>query len=138
MTTLAQVHLTMQAIQNLEGLRRDMRSNANVYITIADAIDGGTADMTLANLVALIQADANEYQKRLQLILAVYNDTTRQSDLVAGLQALGVALADAKSDYQELLTYANAQSNVTINTTSDVRTAANHLVNNLPAHDFLW
>lgn len=135
---MTQFRLAMQVIENLEGLRSDMRNNATNYINIANAIDGSGSGITLNELQTVIKNDANEYIKRLQWCAAVYNDTARHSDLIAGLNAVGIATADAINDYTTLLNFAQAQSNGSFTTTTEIRTAANSLLSNLTPHDSLW
>ena len=131
MSAFQNLRLLMQCVDTLEGLRRDLRANAQSY---KDNSNG----LTLAQLKAVILADGQEYQRHLQWIVDI-----PQSDRDAALtvaSALGMDSQELINAYQFLkgladLQVANAPGYASF---SQISNGSDYILANVPAHYSLW
>lgn len=126
------IRLAWDAVMELERMRWNLRANAQAYIAEA----GLQAPVRpLANLIADVKGDANQFSKRLQRVFTAYSDLTRRPSLVAGLTAFGVSGADLVSDYNEMKAAVDAVVAATIATYANVIAQGNAVLSAVPSHD---
>lgn len=137
MPTTEQMQLALDFMQNLQGLRRDMRRNAQSY---KDTVTAGLVSLTA--VLDVMRQDADQYQTvRLgRYAQRLLSNAAVRTKLLAGMTAFGVALADLQSLYSELKTAADAfQTAATAaQTAADVNAAADALLAAVAAHDTVW
>ena len=132
MATLEEHALARDTIQNLEGLRRDMRRNALGYKT-----DTASGRVPLAQLAIVIGQDATEYLRRLGWQDRVDTGTIRVK-LSNGLSALSVTIQDVLGAVTELRAATIALRNAPKMTTVEIDAAADGVLNSITAHELVW
>lgn len=128
MAQFEDLQLVFQTHNNFEGLRRDIRANAQAY---ADAIP----NRTVAQIAVVIAADALRYQERLAWQFTVRNTPTLWTKLQTGLTALSLTVTELNAIYNELKTAADFQQAAVITTTTDITNLKNSILANVAAHD---
>ena len=130
MAMMREIWLAQKAIQNLEGLRDNMRRNAQGY---KDALANSRP---AADVLINIQKDVVQYIKRIKWMEDITDDTARQAHLKAGIEALGVTdVAEIATDYQECKA---AAQNLNQATELTITQRADQLLSGLDAHDQVW
>lgn len=135
MPTLEEFGVLCQLNDQLFRLVRNMRSNANYYTAVANAIDGGTASAgyTAAVLGAEMKADAQQFANRLTSITQL---ATRNQSLVSNaLAIIGVTLASANATKNSLVAVAQHTQAATLTTTQQCRDEAALILANTPGYD---
>lgn len=132
-TTIEQFRILFQVIENMEGLRRDMRQNAARY-----KADGISGRISLASVITVMRGDAAEYNRRLDWVLNATQTARISNKLDAAIAALGLVRTELIADYTAMRTVANQQASVALSDLASVNAAADSLLAFLPAHDFLW
>ena len=130
MTTFEKWNAMKQIIENLEGLRRDMRSNASAYIS---AVSDGNP---LAEVIAVVRGDADEYLRRLTWISTI--PASIRAELLSFCSLIGLDGAELTNLYVELKRFADQQQIADLTTGPKIIAAANNLRNNLLDHFRLW
>src|SRR3989304_6748742 len=113
MATFEEYKLAADAAHNLEGLRRDMRSNANGYIRDLN-------NRSLTELATVMTQDANEYLRRIGWVTRLTGDATLRAKLVNGLTALGLTVTEGQNSVAELRTAAQNLRDVVKTTSLDI------------------
>lgn len=130
MAMIREILLAQQAVQNLTGLRNDMRKNAQLYKdTLADG-------RPAADVLTIVQKDVQQYIKRIQWMEDIAGNPTKQAHLKAGIEALGVTdVSEVATDYNECKA---AAQNLNLVTESTIVQRADQLLTDLEAHDRIW
>jgi hypothetical protein len=131
MTTFERFQLLSHAIQNLEGLRKDMRRNAQAYATQAQS-----ATLTVAQITSIVSQDATQYQIRLAWVANIPDDI--RAEMASWLPTIGMDASELVSAYQELKAAADAQQNAALTTYAQIINGATAILNMIPAHYSLW
>lgn len=132
MATFEQIQLIFDVVRNLEGLRRDARSNAQDYKKAV------LAGRNAPDIITAMKQDANEYLRRLQWLRTVIDTPAKKTKLLTGLAQFGITEAEAVALYQELKTSADATVAATITTVQNITNRADAILAEVPAHDTLW
>ena len=132
MATLEEYALARDTIQNLEGLRRDMRRNALGY-----KADNATGRVSLAQLAVIINQDAAEYLRRLGWQDRVDSLSIRLK-LSNGLSALSVTIQEVRGAVAELKAAATVLRDAAKMTTAEIDMAADSVLNSVTAHERVW
>ena len=132
MATLEEYALARDTIQNLEGLRRDMRRNALGYK--ADSVSGR---VPLTQLSIVMTQDAEQYLRRLGWQDRV--DTAPiKIKLSNGLSALSVTIQDVRAAVTELKAAATTLRNAPKTTSTEIEAAADGVLTSVIVHEFVW
>jgi len=131
MATFEEYKLAADAAHNLEGLRRDMRSNANGYIRDLN-------NRSLTELATVMTQDANEYLRRIGWVTRLTGDATLRAKLVNGLTALGLTVTEGQNSVAELRTAAQNLRDVVKTTSLDITAAANAVLAAVSSHETVW
>lgn len=129
MAQFEDLKLVLQTHDNFEGLRRDMRSNAQAYK------DWIATPRTVAQIAAVIAADAVEYQKRLEWQRRVRDTPALWTKLQVGLAALSLTTTELNNIYTELKAAADFQQAATITTTTEITNMSNTILSQVAAHE---
>lgn len=137
MATLEEFGVLVQLSNQLFGLARNMRQNAQHYTAVADAIDGGTAgNYTVPTLADEMHRDGQQFESRLATITAL---ATRNQPLVQNaLAIIGVTLASANATKNGLVTVARHVQAAPLATTQACRDEAAFVLANVPAYDGMF
>ena len=130
MGELADFYLALEAITELERLRRNIRANANGYLQEIQA-----PIRPLSFLLSDIGEDAKQFRKRLIRVYNSYSDLTRRPALVSGLIALNIQDTKLVATCNEIQTAIDSIINSAIITKEDVLFYVNNLLSILPEHD---
>lgn len=130
MATAEQFFMVMQALQNMEGLRADVRRNAQAYQ--ADVISGR---LTLSQVQAVAREDAVQYLRRLKWMADIFADLNRRTRLIAGMTAVGITETEMKASHDEIRAVAVPLTTVTWADAAAVTTTVNQILAAVPAHD---
>ncbi len=121
--TLEHFLLIMQTTQNLEGLRQDMRQNANGY---KDAV----AVSLPPQLPTIIIQDCDQYDRRLGWVTALVANASFQD----ALTDIGISLLSVNASVTELQDAATALRAGPIDTRLHIIQAANALLLSVSPH----
>lgn len=128
--SLENVTLALHSIQNLEGLRLDMRRNALSYkANVAEHFE---------RVVEVMGRDAAEYLRRLGWQRAIAQDQAKRAKLVDGLQRLNIVISEAAGYLTELENAATALRDAPKTTAAEVTTAADAILAAVSPSDRLW
>jgi len=131
MAQFEDLKLVFQTHDNFEGLRTDIRANAQAYI---DQIP----TRTVAQIAATIAADAVQYQKRLVWQLRIRNTPSLWTKLQTGLAALSLSDTELNAIYTELKSAADFQQNASITTTASITSMSSTILANVAAHERVY
>jgi len=134
MAALEGLRLLHQVIQNLEGLRRDMRANAKSYKANL------AAGRTPAQVAVIMEQDALQYQKRIAWFDRFLVAGTPRTVLLDGFQRNGIQASDAQDILTELSTPVQQQLTLARNTptANQINNSMDQLLAAIPAHESLW
>lgn len=131
MATIEELSMAQRALQNLVGLRLDMRDNARQYI--ADNSNGRVSD---TKIVEIATGDIFNYRKRIKWMSDIIANQARRLKLKSGFEALGLtSINDVAVDFQQLIAATDALELIDI---SNIVEKSNDLLNNLQAFDGIW
>ena len=130
MATSEQFHLFIQALQNMEGLRNDMRRNAQAYSS-----DVQSGRLTIAQVQDVARADAGQYQRRLKWMVDIFNNPTRRARLIGGITAIAGDVQELIDAYTQMKAVADQQEVVAWTTSVQIDAAVAALLAAVPAHD---
>lgn len=129
MTTFEKFRVTLQIVQNLEGLRDNMRDNALAYKAAV------LSEKSVGSITQVIRADASEYLRRLGWVNDIPGAT--KAELLNFFALVGLAKAEVASVLTELTGAANIQAAV-LDTVNSVNTVADAVLATVSAHLKLW
>ena len=139
MATFEELKMAQQTLQNFEGLRTDIRGNAQDYL---NRIARGHP---LATIVDVVKQNTSEYRRRLNWARAVNDDAGRRARLLSGVRAMtGLSATAATAELTGLYAALDAavageESRVGgITTAADVEAHANATRAALADHDSVW
>lgn len=133
MATLQGINIAMQAVTNLENLRRDMIGNAGAY---KDAANEQRDPLDV--LVATVREDAALYADRSQWRATKLGSSARADCDDALTTALQISLPEVSGAETELLSAANTLKVASMPTYAAVVTAANNLLAHVTPHTSLF
>lgn len=133
MATFEDINLALNTIQNIEGLRKDIRANATAYK--ADIQSGRSDSVKLAEIM---KADANEYMKRLLWQQDIFASVDKKSKLTAGLLSLGATIDEAVLLVQEMTDSANATISSNLKSPASIRSRSDSILTEIVQHDMVW
>ena len=122
--------LVMDVAKNLEGLRRDMRANAEEY---KSRLANGTS---AADVKELILANNAQYQRRLGWIKDLYDNNNAL--FTTALVSMGITMAHTIANYQELKDVADMTDTVSLANEAKIITASDWVLANVTAHLTVW
>jgi len=128
--TLEQFLLVMNIAHNLEGMRNDMRLNAEHYKT---SINNG---MDINEIQSLMIADNAQYQRRLRWVKDLYDNYNVQ--LQNALSALNITLTSTIENYQELKNCADATDMADLSTGELIVSRSDAILSEIVPHLRLW
>ena len=130
MAMIREIIFAIDTVRNLEGMRIDMRNNAQGY---KDSLIFGK---TPAGVLLVIQGDIIQYIKRIKWQEDITADAALRARLKSGIEALGVTSADEiQTDYNELK---SAAQNLNKTTESTIEQRADQLLSDLSEHFRVW
>ena len=133
MANFEQLRLAFQTHQNLEGLRNDLRQNAQDYKqALADN------KISVPACAEVMNGDAKEYLRRLQWQLDIINDSKRLDALNGGLIALGINPTEMESCIEDLGSAVLTLQSASKETLEEINAAADNVLASVPAHDSVW
>lgn len=135
MATFEELKLVQQSHQNFEGLRKDMRGNAQGYL---DALSQGRS---VAAVAEVFSRNTAEYLRRLNWAITAWNDLVIRAKIQNGLTAWSLQQSELTGFYTEMKTAADAeQAAVTagLDTVLKIQTAANATLAAVAAHSSIW
>jgi len=127
---LEQLIMVIDTAKNLEGLRRDMRSNAEEY---KSRLEQGQSVESVQNLIL---ANNIQYKRRLLWIKNLYDNNG--NIFTVALQEMNITITHTLQIYQELKGIADATDTADLSTAAKIETAANYVLTTLPAHLTVW
>ena len=130
MATSEQFFMATQALQNFEGLRNDIRTNALAYQN-----DVASSRLTVAQTQQIAREDAVQYKKRLKWVRDILDAPARKTRLLAGLAIIGVTETEMGDAYAEMISVANPLATVTWTDAASVNTTVGQILAAVPAHD---
>lgn len=130
--TIEQYNLMNQVMQNITGLRRDARANAEAYKAALTA--GRPAD----KVAEVMKADASEYLRRLDWIKDLVADAGGKAKVEGALSALGINKAELYAQYNELRASAQATFDAAILTEADINGRADAVLSEVTPQTLLW
>lgn len=132
-TQLHILRVMLQADQNLSGLQKDMRQNAQTWLAMAQA---QSPDVT--TLAGFMNAAAASYQTRLGWVSTIQADATNWPKIQTMAAALGIAGADFSGVINPLTTVANQLGPADKSTFAAIIAACNSIIAAIPAPLSLW
>lgn len=132
-TQLHILRVMLQADQNLSGLQKDMRQNAQTWLAMAQA---QSPDM--ATLAGFMNSAAASYQTRLAWVSTIQADGTNWPKIQAMAALLGIVAADFSSVINPLTAVANQLGPADKSTFAAIITACNSIIAAIPAPLSLW
>lgn len=135
MATFEELKLVQQSHQNFEGLRKDMRANAQGYLA---ALSQGK---TVTSVAAVFSRNTTEYLRRLDWAIAAWNDLTIRAKIQSGLAAWSLQQAELTGFYTEMKAAADAEQvavSAGLDTALKIQTAANATLAAVGAHTSIW
>ncbi len=129
MATLEDFHMVVQTTQNMEGLRQDIRANAESYK--ARLVRGEE----LAVVATIADEDAGEYLRRLQWQRDIFDAPTRLTRLTTGFSALGIDEAEVRVEWQELQDASTFQQGARKTTAGELNQTADEVLSRVVSHD---
>ena len=132
MARLEEYTLARDTVQNVEGLRRDMRRNAAGY-----KADRLSSRLSIAQLGQVMAQDASEYVRRLGWQDRVDTGALRLT-LANGLAALGIPPTEVRAAVSELKTTATALRDAPKETAADIDAAADAVLATVAQHETVW
>lgn len=132
MATFEDLKLILQTHRNLENLRRDMRGNAQSYLTAV------AAGKPLAGIATTIRGNTTEYLRRLAWALTAWNDLPTRAKIQSGLAAWSLQQSELTGAYTELKTAADAEDLAPVSTAVQIQALANATLAAVPAHTSIW
>lgn len=130
--TIEQYNLMNQVMQNITGLRRDARMNAEGYKAALTAVR--PAD----KVAEVMKADASEYLRRLDWIKDLVADAGGKAKVEGALSALGINKAELYAQYNELRASAQATFDAAILTEADINGRADAVLSEVAPQTILW
>lgn len=134
MATIEEITLALQTVQNLAGLRDDMRRNAADYkARLARGED-------VASVAKVLTDDNTQYRRRIGWVKRVAADLTTggRTRLANGLLALGIDLTTAESYLTELEAVANRVGASPPSTSAEVGAAADDYLASVAEEERIW
>lgn len=135
MATFEELKLVQQSHQNFEGLRKDMRANAQGYLA---ALSQGK---TVAVVAAVFSRNTTEYLRRLDWAITAWNDLAIRAKIQSGLAAWSLQQAELTGFYTEMKAAADAEQvavTAGLDTALKIQTAANATLAAVVAHTSIW
>jgi len=132
-TPIHVLRVLLQIEQNLVGLQRDMLSNANAWLAMANAQIPDAPTIT-----QYMKDAASSYETRLGWILNYKNTSPNWNSVVAMYTALGGNVNDATTLYTQMKTVADGITNATLGTYASIITACNQIISAVNPPDSLW
>ena len=129
MPTPEELKLALDAVQNLEGLRRDIRQNAQGYI---DQLAGGGS---VAKITVIALQDTDQYLRRFGWQNRLVISMPLLTKLTNGLLGVGVTAAVMDASYTEMLNAVNAFRAAA---PGDLSGATTMLLASIAPHDTVW
>jgi len=129
MATFEQIGLVFQIIHNIYGLVANMRDNADGYKT-------QLATRPVADIAAVMVADAMQYKRRVQWITDLAARNLALFD--ASLGALNLTRADAISLRDTLLGVTNHTQAANLTSSTEITTEADYILATVPSFERLW
>ena len=127
MATMEEVMMAWHTIRNIEGLRDDMRKNAERYKAML------LNNRTAADVLAVLQGDVTQYIKRIKLQEDILDAPARRARLITCMSAIGITdLSSVSSVYNGLKTAAQALNQTT---EADIDAKSDQLLANVAAGD---
>lgn len=121
--------LVMDIAKNIEGLRRNMRENAENY-----KLQVLTEDVD--NIRELILADNFQYQRRLGWIKNLYDN--HQTTMEIALAGLNITINDTIQTYQELKNVADITDVADLSDVTKITAHADYILTNIQPHLTVW
>lgn len=130
MATSEQFFMATQALQNFEGLRNDIRANAQGY-----QADVASGRLTVAQAQQIAREDAVQYRRRLKWVRDILDAPVRKARLLAGVAVIGVTESELAADYMEMNSVAVPLTTVTWADAAAVNATVAQILAAVPAHD---
>lgn len=125
--------LIFQTMQNIQGLRKNMRDNALGYKS-AVAADAGKA----AQIAVIMSQDATQYLARIQWQQNLLDGGANQSKMSEALSGLGSSLSEMQSKMSELQTAANNLSSALKTSVAEINTASDAVLSQVAAATYVY
>lgn len=122
-----------QIMQNMIGLQHDMVSNANTWLTMANA-----QSPAASVIVGYMKDAATAYETRLGWVLNYKNTSPNWTAVVNMYVALGGVTTDATNLYTQMKAVADGLNTATLTDYPSIITACNQIISAVNAPDSLW
>lgn len=132
MGALENIKLLLDLVANLEGLRRDMRRNAQGYK------DNLAAGRPLIRVAEIARQDANEYRRRLDWHRRFDTPGLLRNKLLDGLARLNVPIQETLTAWQQLSAAADTLAAAPMTTDAELVLASDALLATVDGSDTLW
>jgi hypothetical protein len=130
MANLEQISMARQTIQNVVGLRANIRSNClNYKQQLADKTPA-------AKVFSILQGDVSGYQRRIKMQADVMSAPARKARLEAGLQAHGID--DMINFRDELILLKSVVDDLATTTEETIVTRSDAALSALPEYDKVY
>lgn len=124
MATFENVGLALQLVNNIHGLVRDMRDNANGYKA------GIQAGKSAVGIAAVMIEDADQYLRRIQWVTDVV--ARNQAAVVSALSSLNLLMSEVDSLNTTLSTVSDHTKVATLSTDETITTEADYILATVP------
>lgn len=132
MANFEAAQMILHTIQNMEGLRKDMRANAVGYK--ADV----QGRLTISQAAKIMKGDATEYLKRLQWQKSIIDTPAKKTKLFNGLAVFGITEAEVISAYLEMKASADNTIAATLTTKTEIEARTDAILTEVSEHDTVW
>lgn len=132
-TQLDILDVMLQANQNLRGLQKDIRRNAQTWLAMAQA-----QSPDVVTLAGYMNSAATAYQTRLAWVSAMQADAVNWPKIQAMATILGIAGTDFSGVINPLTAVANQLGPANKSTYAAIITACNSIIAAIPAPLSLW
>ena len=132
-TQLHILRVMLQADQNLSGLQKDIRNNAQTWLAMANA-----QNPTVTVLAGYMNDAAASYQTRLAWVSAIQSDATNWPKIQTMAAVIGVTGTDFSGIVNPLTTVANQLGPADKSTYAAIITVCNSIIAAIPMPLSLW
>ncbi|MBW1725983.1 MAG: hypothetical protein JRJ62_00095 [Deltaproteobacteria bacterium] len=133
MATLEEISLILDSISNINGLRKDVRRNAEGYM---QSLANG---QTYLEVDAIIREDLVQYTRRLDWQKVIFLSGANSTKLGNGAAALGLTNADLIAAHNEVRTVVDfLDSQPAATSDASIESAKNYILNNIAQYVTVW
>lgn len=128
--TLEEFNILIQATQNLEGLRKDMRQNAQAY-----KADISSGRLDTKKCAEIMKQDAFQYQRRLKWVSDIRSDSAKNQKLQNALGMIEASDQELANVILEMKNVADFVGAATLDTPEDINSVADSILSSVEDHD---